>query len=279
MIAAAEEALARTEATVAPPRDLPPPPPHRASPSSRVSRARASVQRQTGVFTALGKPAGVGAAVSILAALFIFWLARRQFGNDGTADGAPAAIVAPTNGAVSGPAGGTVPSDPNIVDPADSGGVVYAVQITQANTQAGAILKVQEDSPSMPAATFAPVEVQGGVTWYKVLAGAFMTRGGADSLLSALRTGGQLDSLSGVVVRVPYAVRIDSIRKSSTVAEHLRGLRDGRRLPAYALEQDNGWLWVMVGAFETRSQADSYAEKLRADGYPAELTIRKGRMF
>lgn len=257
-------------------------PPRRPTRAADAGPARPQPpQRQTGAFVALAKPVGAGAALSILAALLIFWLVNRPLadragGIDST--GAPAAELLAADPAIQRPAPPS--ADPNLVDPADSGAAVYAVQIMAANTQAGAILKVQEDSRLMPAATFAPVEIQGR-TWYKVLTGAYTTRGGADSLLSALRTGGLLDSLSpGVVVRVPFAVRIDSIPKSATVSEYLKGLRDGRRLPAYALDQENGWVCVFVGAFETRSQADSYAERLRAQGISAaELAFRKGRMF
>lgn len=261
--------------------------PPAAAPSGRQSiraadagpATREPVRRPTGVFTAIAKPVGFGAGLSILAVLLVFWLANRKLGDDGVRDAGPGVPATPLNTGATTPAVEQQPVDPNVVDPADSGAAVYAVEIINANTQAGAILKVQEDGPSMPAATFSPVEVQGR-TWYKVLAGAFTTRGGADSLLNSLRTGGLLDSVSpGVVVRVPFAVRIDSIRKSETVSDHLKGLRDGRRLPAYGLDQENGWIWVLVGAFETRSQADSYAEKLRAEGYPAELAFRKGRMF
>ena len=234
--------------------------------------------RPTGVFTALAKPAGFGAGLSILAALIIFWIANRPFSQrseDGGGSVTPAIPKTVSPAAAASPK----PADPNMIDPADSGAAVYAVQIMTANTQAGAILKLQEDGRSLPAATYAPVEIQGR-TWYKVLAGAFTTRGGADSLLSTLRTDGLLDSLSpGVVVRVPFAIRVDSVRRSATVSDLLLSLRIGRQLPVYALEQRNGWVWVLAGAFETRSQADSYADKVRAAGHTADLVLRQGRMF
>jgi hypothetical protein len=146
-----------------------------------------------------------------------------------------------------------------------------------ANTAQAAILNLQRFGTSMPAATYAPVE-KSGQTWYEVLTGAYTTRGGADSLLTSLRSAGSLDSIHGVVVRVPYAVIIDSVRKSTTISDLLVSLRL-RQLPVYALEQRNGWVWVIAGAFETRSQADAYAEKLRATGQQADVVFRKGRMF
>ena len=248
-------------------------------PSGRITTG-GPAYRPTGIFTAFAKPAGFGAGLSILGALLIFWLANRPFSRREKSD-APAGETLPTSLKVALPPARVTPrsADPNMVDPADSGAAVYAVQIMAANTQAGAILKLQADGISLPASTYAPVEIA-GTTWYKVLAGAYITRGGADSLLTSLRAGGLLDSLSpGIVVRVPYAVRVDSVRNAPTVADLLASLRSGRKLPVYALAQQSGWVWILAGAFETRSQAEAYVEKVRADGHTAELVLRQGRMF
>jgi hypothetical protein len=147
-----------------------------------------------------------------------------------------------------------------------------------ANTQKAASLRMQEFGESTPATTFAPVE-KSGRPWFEVLSGAYTTRGGADSLLTSLRAEGRLDSISpGVVVRVPYAVLIDSVRGSALTPDLLANLRL-RQLPVYALEQRNGWVWVVAGAFETRAQAEAYAETIRARGQPADVVLRQGRMF
>jgi septal ring-binding cell division protein DamX len=168
--------------------------------------------------------------------------------------------------------------NPTVADPADSGAAAFAVQVMAANTRAGAILKLQQHGLLLPAATYAPVEIQ-GTTWYKVVAGAFPTRSGADSLLAALRDQKLLDSTEGVVVHVPFSLRIDSVRNSTTVDDMLAQLRVGRNLPVYALVQRNGAVWVMVGAFETRSEADAYAETLRSINLVPQVVYRKGRMY
>jgi hypothetical protein len=233
-------------------------------------------RRQTTALQAFAKPAGYGAGLSVLAAFIIFWLWNQPFGDN---EPRPAA-----SGPLPGVIGSTKtpaapkPPDPNQADPADSGAAVYAVRMMSANTAAGAILKLQEYGSSMPAVTYAPVE-KSGQPWFEVLSGAFTTRGGADSLLTSLRTEGRLDSITpGVVVRVPYAVLIDSVRQSTTISELLASLRM-RQLPVYALAQRNGWVWVVAGAFETRAQAVSYSEKIRASGQPADVVLRQGRMF
>ena len=239
--------------------------------------ASAPPRRQTTVVQAFAKPAGYGAGLSILAAFIIFWLMNNPFGDNEprrtvpgplqSAPGvqAPVAAVAP-------------PPDPNQLNPADSGAAVYAVRMKSLNTQAGAILEVGSYKGSMPGATFAPVE-KSGTTWYEVLTGAFTTRGGADSLLSSLRAAGSLDSVSGVVVRVPYTVLIDSIRQTTTIRDYASSLFVGRKWPVYALQQQNGWVWIVAGAFEKRADADSYFEELSGSGRPlVGVVLRKGRV-
>ena len=219
----------------------------------------------------------MGALLSLVGALFVYWLAERQTG-DSEPSATPVAAAVPVRLAPAPSNPKAKPVDPNVMDPADSGGAVYAVQLSSANTQSGAILTLQRNSGLLPAATFAQVTI-GGTIWYKVLTGAFTTRGGADSLLESLRESKVVDSTLGIVVRVPYAIRIDSIKASGTVGDALASLAIGRRLPAYALQQKSGWVWVMVGAFETVSQADAYAETLRAVDMTPQIVLRKGRMF
>jgi cell division septation protein DedD len=211
----------------------------------------------------------VGALLTLVLALFIYWLAERKAAEPDTplVAGAEQAAARPLSG----------PPNPNLPDPADSGGAVYAVLIASANTQTAAILKLQDQRLKLPASTYAPVSIQ-GTTWFNVLAGAFQASGDAESMLASLRGSGVLDSTEGVVVRVPFSVRIDSV-PTATVDDYLAQLRVGRSLPAYPLMQKNGWVWIMVGAFESESQADHYAETLRAVGLTPQVVRRKGRTF
>ena len=265
-------AKARTTQSVPAPAPEPEPAPPR--PPARRPAPPPDV-RQTGVFAAFAKPAGYGAGLSILAALVVFWLLNLPFGDREPRSSIPGPLPGVLRTQASAP---PRPPDPNQANPADSGAAVYAVRMMSANTHAAAILKSQEFRASMPAVTYAPVP-KSGETWFEVLTGAFITRGGADSLLTSLRSAGHLDSLSpGVVVRVPYAVRIDSVRKAATISDLLESLRM-RQLPVYALEQDNGWVWVVAGAFETRALADSYAETIRTSGLTADVVLRQGRVF
>jgi hypothetical protein len=224
----------------------------------------------------------VGLAFSALLIALVVWLAARPLDHSLPFDDSEPAAATPDAASpllTPRPALETasVPEQ-GAGEPSDPGPAEYAVQIMAANTQAGAILKLQENGQSLPAATYSPVEISGR-TWYKVLAGAFTSRDGADSLLASLRTDKLLDSTEGVVVRVPFALRIDSLAASATVSDALAGLRAGRQLPAYALQQSDGWVWVLVGAFETAAQADLYAETLRSVGLSPHVVYRQGRIF
>jgi hypothetical protein len=168
---------------------------------------------------------------------------------------------------------------PEVANPSDSAAALaFAVKLTAANTQAGAILRLQQDGKNMPAATFAPV-LEHGMRWFKVMSGALADRGAADSLLLDLRRRGLLDARDGFVVRAPFAFLIDSNVPAPAVPGLLATYLD-RGQPVYALRQPNGKAWLLAGAFESREEAALYAESLRRSGPPGPVLVyRKGRPF
>ena len=167
---------------------------------------------------------------------------------------------------------------PEIGNPEDSAqAAAFGVELLAANTQAGAILKLQKDGKTLPAATFAPALIQ-GAQWYKVIAGAFKDRVGADSLLEALRRRKVLDSGNGAVVNLPLAFLIDSGVPASAVPGMVSMYAD-RGQPVYALRQTNGSAWLLIGAFQSPQQSLLYASSLRASGITPVLVYRKGRSF
>jgi hypothetical protein len=165
-----------------------------------------------------------------------------------------------------------------VLNPGDSAvATPFAVELVAANTQSGAILKLQQDGNSVPAETFAPAMVQ-GATWYKVVSGAYAARSQADSLLRTLRQRKLLDRSSGTVVRLPFAFLIDSGVPPAAVPGVL-SMYGFRGQPVYALQQANGSAWLLVGAFESVGQSMLYASSLRASGIKPVLVYRKGRTF
>ena len=98
---------------------------------------------------------------------------------------------------------------PSVANPADSlGAAPFAVELMAANTQAGAILKLQKDGMNLPAATFSPAVSQ-GARWFKVVSGAYSNRADAESLLVSLRRRNLLRGGESVV-RLPFAFLIES---------------------------------------------------------------------
>ena len=175
------------------------------------------------------------------------------------------------------PAAQTPTVIPKVMNAADSAQAsVYAVELMAANTQAGAILKLQRDGKKLPAATFAPVVIQ-GARWFKVVSGAFANRTDAESLLVDLRRQKVLEAGRGTVVQVPFAFLIDSVTASAVPGMIATYVERGE--PVYALRQPDGTAWLLAGAFENREQASGYAESLRASGITPVLVYRKGRTF
>lgn len=165
-----------------------------------------------------------------------------------------------------------------VLNPADSSeAAAFSVELVAANTQSGAILKLQQDGNNVPAETFSPAQVQ-GATWYKVVSGAYTARSQADSLLRALRQRKLLDRSSGTVVRLPFAFLIDS-GLPPTAVPGMVSMWGFRGQPAYALQQANGSAWLLVGAFESVGQSTLAVPSLRSAGIKPLLVYRKGRTF
>ncbi len=233
-----------------------------------------------------------GIALTAVLAFTAWWLASRPFAaterrlgskpdtTNGRHPGAPSVLQPDTAIRASGDSGAvTTITIPTVVNPADSSqATAFAVELMAANTQAGAILKLQQDGKNLPAATFAPVLDSQGSRWYKVIGGAYADRAGADSLLAELRRRKVVDATSGSVVRLPFAFLIDSAVSAAAVPNMVAQYAD-RGQPVYALRQGNGTAWLLIGAFESIDQSGLYAESLRASGITPVLVYRKGRTF
>jgi hypothetical protein len=242
-------------------------------PEDVVERRPAAPRRLRITRRQLGAVAG--AAALILSAILLRrdTVARIEASKTGGANAAAAAgVVAQPVGTSSSAASD---SGVAILNPADTTiGSIYAVQLSSVNTEQGAILKLRVEVSAVPASTFAPVSIN-GTKWYGVFAGASTTRSGADSLLVRLRGATPADSSGMMVVRVPYAFRIDSVPVIAAKAsvDHLLSMG----FPAYALDQGDGTAWILVGAFETAAQSTLYAQSVEGLGVSVTLVVRKGK--
>jgi len=230
-----------------------------------------------------------GIALTLLLAAAAAWLAYRPLADGGAhpnqgpkpdttrgLHGIVTAQPAPSDSA----ARDTAPAVtvPRVTNPADSAQAsAFAVELAAANSQAGAILRLQQIGKNLPGATFSPVQIQ-DTRWFYVIGGAYPDRASADSLLAALRRRKILDSLSGEVVRAPFAFLIDSGVKAAAVPGMVATYADHAQ-PVYALRQADGTVWLLAGAFQTVEQSSMYAETLRASNITPVLVYRKGRPF
>jgi hypothetical protein len=277
--------LGRVIATVREPAALAPPaPPPGPKPPKALPRTSSWSRRQRMAATA-------GAAITLLLGGAIAWLAYRPLAKSAR----PTIVAKPDTAAgltkvlpATGPdtairdSGGDSAVAPvgvaQVVNPEDSAeAAAFAVELMAAHTQSDAILQLQRNRKDLPAATFAPVLIQGARS-FEVIGGAYASYPEAESLLLALRRRHVLRPDEGSVVRLPYAFRIEDSLPAAAVAGMLSMYAD-RGEPVYALRQSNGKTWLLAGAFASPEQASLFAESLRGPGPAPVLVYRKGRVF
>ena len=209
------------------------------------------------------------AAAIVIAAIGFFFTraATRELRRTSAAPVAAVGDSAPATAAAQ-PAPPPAPADSSaatLVDPlapllptnaADSAQAApYAVLVVTTNTADGAALRLRQGGGALPAATVAPVTLGNDASrWFQVIAGAYTTRAGADSLLARLRAQRMLSATSGRVVRAPYALLVER-SVSSDAAKALASGYAGRGLPVYALLQPDGTARLYAGAFESPDKA------------------------
>jgi hypothetical protein len=240
------------------------------------------------------RPAVIAAVVVLLVIGAWVWWSRTHGHSQATTSDDPRSSVHGKSGAPAASAGirdvALAPAAPHAdtvrltdpVNPADTSATApFAVEVMAANTLAGAnsYLSDHSRSAALRGATVSPVIVGGSASvWYKIVAGAWHIRAGADSLLAALRHDGSVRAGEGRVVRVPYALVIaDNLDRTKAVTLHDMWLQRG--FNTYTLVQNDGALRLLAGAFETPAEAASLVSALRAAGAVPVLAFRIGRMY
>jgi hypothetical protein len=134
----------------------------------------------------------------------------------------------------------------------------------------------------MPAATISLVPIgDTEAIWYKVFAGALADSARAERLLVSLRRRRILADSAGVVVRTPFALRVDSVPAEAAVTVRTRAKVQefaARGLAVYALTQPDGSARLYAGAFEKPEQSSLTATALRVAGVTPVLEYRTGRV-
>jgi hypothetical protein len=114
--------------------------------------------------------------------------------------------------------------------------------------------------------------------FYQTLAGAFVTRAGADSLLAQLRARRTLGQGFGSVDNFPLAFLVDSGVPAREATPRIARYT-ARGLPVYGLRQPNGVVRLYYGAYANPEQAALAVPALRDAGIRPLLVYRIGRVF
>jgi hypothetical protein len=127
----------------------------------------------------------------------------------------------------------------------------------------------------VPAATFG---MESPSRFFMLIAGAYQTRAGADSLLSQLRARRSLAAGFGSVAPFPLAFLVDSlVRPQEVTARVARYAARGQ--PVYALRQTDGTARLYFGAYASVEQAALAVPQVREAGLTPTLVYRIGRVF
>jgi hypothetical protein len=152
----------------------------------------------------------------------------------------------------------------------------WAVRLEQTNTRSGAILELRMRFEGLPAGTYGyDMRTQ----FFLLVAGAYPTRTGAESLLVQLRNHKVLAPGLGSVTSMPFAFLVQADVPAADVASHLKRFVAGSGQPVYALRQTNGAANLYFGAYESAQQAALAVPTVRAAGLTPTLVYRIGRVF
>lgn len=243
--------------------------------------------------------AGITLTLALVGAGIWFW--QRPFASDrparrGVADTAAAAVAA---------TGGTLASDSAVrareaalrdsaaraanvavagdsfpvlapVNVADSAlAASHAVLLENTNGLAGAILQLNVKFAALPATSYG-LSLRSRL--FELVAGAYPSRAGADSLLAELRARKVLAPGVGSVTTLPFAFLVQSNVPAIEVPAHIRRAA-ARALPIYALRQADGSANLYFGAYESPQQAALAVPAVRKAGFAPTLVYRIGRVY
>ena len=164
-----------------------------------------------------------------------------------------------------------------VSDPGDSTrAAAFSVELLATNTLDGAMIALRD---SVSSGTVAPALLGSARSrWFRVVAGAYVTRREADSLLADLVRRGRAVEGTARVIRAPLAFRLEAgLARDTTPLALARWRRAG--LPAYGLVQEDGHVTIFMGAFERSEQGALLVPALQSAGVIADLAYRTGRTF
>lgn len=166
---------------------------------------------------------------------------------------------------------------PPVANLADSArAAAFSVAVTTVRSAPASIAAFRNRSRALASVTIGEAADSAGATSYYLVTWAGTASGDAVTELERLRRQGLLADTAGAVVRLPYALQVESSVPRDSVRMALNRLL-ARGIPAYALLQPNGRAHVYVGAFATPSDARAQLVTLQSAAIPAALAVRTGR--
>lgn len=162
-------------------------------------------------------------------------------------------------------------------NPQDSAiSTAYAVELEAFNDPSDARESWRRNRTHLQAATISPVPLGAGrEIYYKVISGAFPAKREAEVHLEVLRHNGVIINVPGTVVRVPYALLIDSALAGHTTDLVRKYASLNQQL--YVLAQKDGTLKLYAGAFERPEDSATLMATLRKAQLNPTLVYRTGR--
>ncbi len=165
---------------------------------------------------------------------------------------------------------------PPVANPGDLGRAAAWTIVFQTFPSEDAAERAYRTRPRVLAApTVAPASGAQGATAYQVLSGGWTNRAAARSALVTLAERGIVPDTAARLVRLPYAVQLESAIAADAVVPTLNRYL-ARGIPAYAMRQSSGRAHVYAGAFAEPSQARDLLASLQTAGVPAALVVRTG---
>jgi hypothetical protein len=211
-------------------------------------------------------------AVSLVGEGTYWWWRERKAGAHVVEETPPADSTATGDSAAPAAAAATA-SDTSVHAAAWCVDIGHATSITGANARI-----TQDLIKELPAVTFAPMDDSTGNRTVRMLAGAFADSAHADSLLTALSARKMISSGGGKVVRLPYALLLQSGLTRDNASFYLSALRT-KGLPVYPLVQEDGTVRLYAGAFANPSDAQVLVNTARSLGETPGVTYRTGSTF
>jgi hypothetical protein len=195
---------------------------------------------------------------------------------------APSGVPAPTDSA---PAGTQRPELAAMVAKAnaakadsDAKSAAFSVELLVLPSATAANARLATDPiKDLPALTVSPHTEPDGSHTFHVIAGAFNKKEEADSLLAALVKGGVVIAGQGKVVRLPFAVVVQSGVTRDEASLLGTGYR-GKGLAVYSLALPDGRVRMYIGAYERAADAALQVASLRVNNERPSVTYRIGRL-